>query len=300
MIRFTFRQVEVFVQVVDAGSFSVCAERLGISPVSVSTHLKSLEDHLGCRLFRRRRGASATLTDAGRHTYERAKDLLRAASELGPVAAAVKPQSIARRKLTIAAHGYVAERFSKRLAAFSRHHPEVEIELERRPFEGVLQGLQDEQVDLGFFISHGPVPEIPSIRAWQEDVGFYVGASHPLANRAIVSPLELSHYPFAYLPGRSHLRTQVDSILARLHIQGCPTAHVSDDHLFVMESLSDGKSFACLFTHGTDELTGCANLKRLRLTLAVPSLEVRYSTAAPVCQDPVTRELANCLVTLAH
>ncbi len=299
MITYTFRQIEVFIQIVDAGSFRVCADRLGISQVSISVHLRALERHLGCRLFRRRPGASATLTDAGRRTYLRAKDLLRAASELAPPAGQ-KGSSFPRRKITIAAHGYIAERFSRRLADFSRHHPEVEIELERRPFEGVLEGLQEEEVDLGFFISHGPVPEIPSVRAWQEDVGFYVGASHPLAKRSRVSPAELARYPFSYLPGRSHLRTQVDSILAELHIQGCPIALISDDHLFVMASLSDGKSFACLFTQPTDELAVSGNLKRLQLTCAVPPLEVRYSTGVPVRHDPTTRQLTHCLTTLTH
>jgi DNA-binding transcriptional LysR family regulator len=298
MLRYTFRQLEVFVQIVEAGSFGVCARRLAISQVSISAHMRLLEAHLGCRLFRRRRGAAATLTEAGRRTYERAKDLLRAGSALASPLDR-DGAALGRRKLMIAAHGYIAERFSRALADFSRHHPEVEIELERRSFEGVLEGLQDEEVDLGFFISHGPVPQIPSVRAWREDVGFYVGASHPLAKRSVVSPSELARYPFAYLPSRSHLRAQIDSILAELGIQGCPTAQISDDHLFVMESLADGRSFACLFTLGTDELPAAGNLKRVPLSRPVPSLDVRYSTRAPLRQDPTARHLTDCLATIS-
>jgi len=299
MIRFTFRQLEVFVQVVEAGGFRVCADRLAISPVSISAHVKALERHIGCRLFRRRRGAPVALTDAGRRTYERARELLRAACELAPHATADWPLRV-RRKLTIAAHGFIAERFSKRLAGFSLRHPEVEIELERRPFEGVLEGLESCEVDLGFFISHGPVPEISSVCAWHEEVGFYVGASHPLAKRTEVSPWDLSRYPFAYLPGRSHLRTQVDSIMEALHIRGCPIAHISDDHLFVMASLSDGQSFACLFARDTDELATAGNLKRLPLSCPVPALDIRYSTGTPRRQDTTTRLLADCLARVSH
>ena len=44
---------EVFVAIVDSGSFSRAAERLALSPTMVSTHLARLEDRLGTRLINR-------------------------------------------------------------------------------------------------------------------------------------------------------------------------------------------------------------------------------------------------------
>lgn len=297
MIPFTFRQLEVFAAIVETGSFGACADRLAISQASISAHLKSLEQHLGYRLFRRRRGASAALTEAGRRTYEQAKQLVTAAAEL-----ASRPDRTpsGRRKLTIGAHGFIAERFAKHLAEFSLRHPEVEIELERCPFEGVLAGLEVHRLDLGFFISRGPVAEVRSVCAWQEEVGLYVGAAHPLAKRSVVHPLDLTAFPFAYLPGRSHLRTQVDSIMEELDIRGCPIAHTSDDHLFVMQSLSDGRSFACLFARGIEELMPPGSLKRLRLSRPVPPLDIRYSTGTPDFEDTTTRALTDCLTGVSH
>ena len=52
----TFRQLEILSAVVEHGNFRRCAEALGISQVSVSEHMKSLEVQLGVELFLRSRG----------------------------------------------------------------------------------------------------------------------------------------------------------------------------------------------------------------------------------------------------
>ncbi|WP_372604066.1 LysR family transcriptional regulator, partial [Actibacterium sp.] len=44
MIPLTFRRLEVFIAVVDAGSFVGAADKLGISHPSVSNHVRALED----------------------------------------------------------------------------------------------------------------------------------------------------------------------------------------------------------------------------------------------------------------
>ena len=55
MIPLTFRRLEVFLAVVDAGSFVGAADKLNISHPSVSNHIRALEDMMRCELFQRRR-----------------------------------------------------------------------------------------------------------------------------------------------------------------------------------------------------------------------------------------------------
>jgi DNA-binding transcriptional LysR family regulator len=294
MVDLTFRQLEVFVQVVESGSFRGGAERLAISQVSISAHVKALERQLGKALFLRRQGATAALTAAGEDIYKRAKDLLRDREALLR-AHGLSSATDARRKLRIAAHGYIAERFSKQLAAFASSHPEVEIELERRPFEGVLRGMQTRDIEIGFFLSRGPVPEIDSVHAWHEDIALYVGSRHPLANRSAVSPSELTQFPFYYLPEKSHLRSQMDSVFGELQIRNCPTALVSDDHVLIVESLRDSKSFACLFANGMEAPLKNGVLKRLSLSQPLPTLDVRYVVRGPFLRDRMAHQLIECL-----
>ncbi len=69
-----------------AGSFVAAGAELGVTSAAVSQQVRTLEDHLGKRLFERQ-GNRITLTDAGRAIYPRIEhaltDLAAVASELG-------------------------------------------------------------------------------------------------------------------------------------------------------------------------------------------------------------------------
>jgi len=62
--------IDVFVQAVDAGSFSVAAERLGVTRSAITKSVARLEQRLGTRLFHRTTRAQA-LTEDGQSYYER-------------------------------------------------------------------------------------------------------------------------------------------------------------------------------------------------------------------------------------
>ena len=72
---FTFRAVQVFVAVVEAGAVTRAAHRLGISPSSVSQQLAGLEAALGARLIERT-ARQFRLTASGDMFLEPAKQLL--------------------------------------------------------------------------------------------------------------------------------------------------------------------------------------------------------------------------------
>src|SRR5213080_460869 len=61
----TIRQLEVFLGVTQAKSFSRAAERIHLSQPTLSEHMRELEEELGVRLFIRH-PRSVSLTEAGR------------------------------------------------------------------------------------------------------------------------------------------------------------------------------------------------------------------------------------------
>src|SRR3989442_652052 len=63
-------QIVVFVRVVQAGSFSAAARRLGMPKSTVSRKVSDLEERIGARLLQRTT-RKLGLTDAGRVYYER-------------------------------------------------------------------------------------------------------------------------------------------------------------------------------------------------------------------------------------
>lgn len=70
-----FRNMEVMVAVVDAGSFAAAARQLGISAVMVGKHISLLEAHLGARLLQRST-RHQSLTEVGATFYEDCKRVL--------------------------------------------------------------------------------------------------------------------------------------------------------------------------------------------------------------------------------
>src|ERR1700749_3753872 len=82
-----FRDMEVFVRVIEAGSFSAAARNLRIGQPAISKTIADLEDRLGVRLLvRSTRRLSPT--EAGLAFYERA---LRAVTEANEAEVAAPP-----------------------------------------------------------------------------------------------------------------------------------------------------------------------------------------------------------------
>ena len=70
-----FENMDTFIRVVEAGSISAAAERLGVAKSAVSRRLKELEEHLGVELFHRTT-RRMNLTDTGRAFYHQAVRIL--------------------------------------------------------------------------------------------------------------------------------------------------------------------------------------------------------------------------------
>lgn len=69
------RSMEVFIAVVDAGSFTAAADAFAISPVMVGKHIRELEERLGVRLLARTTRRQK-LTEAGHAYAERCRQIL--------------------------------------------------------------------------------------------------------------------------------------------------------------------------------------------------------------------------------
>jgi len=290
MIGITFRQLQVFVLAAEAGSFRACAERLGVTQVSVSDHIRSLEKQLGRPLFLRRRGASCSLTADGRRAFERCAALLgEAESFLEEFARGPKPG--ARRRLVVGAPGYLAYRLSRQLADFGAAHPELALELATIDHAPLAEALVRGEVDVACFLALGPDPRVDSELLWHEPVGLYVGPEHPLAGRRRVEPAELRALPFVYLPPRSVLRGLIDEVLQRIGLQGCPVGFQTENMEHVRRGVKRSAGFACLFDYSVEPDVARGDLVRLPLSCALPALQARLAVRPTRRADRTVREL---------
>lgn len=121
------RDIETFVAVVDAGSFTRAAERMGRSKAGVSRQVRGLEERIGARLLNRTT-RSLSLTDAGAALYERASSAL--AEIRDAEASAAMQQVTPHGRLKVSApvafgHRVVAEP----LFRLVEEHPNLELDL---------------------------------------------------------------------------------------------------------------------------------------------------------------------------
>ncbi|HIE4392997.1 LysR family transcriptional regulator [Serratia sp. Je.1.23.a] len=70
-----FRQLEIFIKVVECNSFSVAAQKLNLTPSSVSRSISQLEESLGIVLLKRTT-RTLILTEPGKYLLSRAQRLL--------------------------------------------------------------------------------------------------------------------------------------------------------------------------------------------------------------------------------
>lgn len=76
MINFSIRELEVFVAVAEANSFSRAANELVLAQSTVSAHIKGLENALNVSLFSRDAKKQIILTEKGREIFSHAKAIV--------------------------------------------------------------------------------------------------------------------------------------------------------------------------------------------------------------------------------
>ncbi len=143
-----FDALQTFIRVVDAGSFSLAAERMNTAKSAVSRRVADLEAHLGVRLLNRTT-RSLSLTESGRTLYQRA---LRLVADLEEVEATLSTQATALKgSLRIAAPlSFGLLHLGPAINDFAARHPEVRLFID---FNDRIVDLVEEGFDLAVRIA---------------------------------------------------------------------------------------------------------------------------------------------------
>ena len=148
----TIRQLEVFLAVAHARSFSRAAERIHLSQPTMSEHTRELEDELGVPLFVRH-SRSVTLTEAGR-VFEDYATRVVATLAAGRQALA-ELDGLKRGSLVIGASTtpgtYVLPAL---IARFRKQHPGITVALRIGNSRHVEERVRDGDVELGVIGGH--------------------------------------------------------------------------------------------------------------------------------------------------
>lgn len=128
--------MQLFVRVVDSGSYTAAAEQMEISRALASKLIQALEEQLGVRLLHRTT-RRLSLTEAGESYYQRASEILAQLAEAEAEAAELQAEPRGRLRVS-APMSFAVRHVGGLLAEFQHRFPRIELEL----------NLNDRQVDL--------------------------------------------------------------------------------------------------------------------------------------------------------
>ncbi|MFX0539073.1 LysR family transcriptional regulator [Ornithinimicrobium sp. Y1847] len=171
----SFRDLRSFLAVVEEGTFTDAAIRLGTTQASVSRHIGALERELGVRLLQRG-GRVVTLTTTGRAVLRHARAIREEVEALRRVAADEDREiRVGYAWAALGAHTATVQR------EWARRHPGTELIFVNSTSR--LAGLTEGLADVGVVRREPRTAGIGSALLGHEDRVAALPAQHPLARR---------------------------------------------------------------------------------------------------------------------
>ena len=187
-------QLKVFTSVIDKKNFSKAGEAIYISQPTVSSHIKELEDHFGCRLIDRM-GREALPTKAGKLLYSYSKKLLKMMAETE--SAMSEFLGNINGELTIGGStipsGYIIPEI---IGPFAQKYPEVIISLISGDTSQVIELILNGKTEIGIVGAEINHPLITQEKLIDDEMKLIVPASHKWANKSRINFSMLSQEPF--------------------------------------------------------------------------------------------------------
>lgn len=143
-----FEDIQAFVAVVEAGSFTAAAERLKADKSAISRRVSALEDRLGAQLLRRTTRALA-ITDSGSSFYQHASRILADLEEAEAAVAQQHGELQGRIKVALPL-SFGVHHLRCPIADFNKAHPSVQMDLDLSDrFVDILQEGFDVAIRIG-------------------------------------------------------------------------------------------------------------------------------------------------------
>lgn len=162
-----YKHLHYFWAVARWGGITRAAERLHLTPQTLSGQVKQLEDSLGVALFRSA-GKRLELTEAGRTAYSYADEMFSLGAELGDALAAL-PKGRAQ-SFRVGVADVVSKSLAQRLLAPVLAMPEpARLVCREGEFEALLAALALHRLDL--VLSTRPIPPGLNVRGYSHRLG---------------------------------------------------------------------------------------------------------------------------------
>ena len=281
-INITLVQIQAFVTVIDAGSFTTASERLGMTQSAVSHAVAALEKELQVSLLERdRRGIF--LTEIGKHVLVQARIILNSTEQIRQETAAAI--GFETGKVRLGSFPSVSARFLPGLLRqFQQRYPGIEVVLFEGTDDEVQEWIYAHTVDIGVVTL--PVERLETISIAQDRFVAVVADSHPLAKQQPIHIRQLAPEPFIMS------KSGCEPVINRMFQQSKVTPKIQYEvidlrTIFAMVQQGIGVTIV-------PEMALPADLAGLQVLTLQPELRRQLALAVPsLDKTPAVREFLN-------
>ena len=203
-MRFDLADLNLFRDVVEAGSITHGAVRAHLALAAASTRIRQMEQALGAALLVRSRGG-VTPTQAGRTLLQHARTILaqseRLREDLGAYAG-----GLAGQVRVLSNTNALTEFLPETLSSFLATHPNVSVDLEERLSDEIVGLIAEGVADIGIVAGTVDPGRLTTYPFRSDRFVLVVAREHGLARRAKVSFAETLEYDFVGLDRASALQ----------------------------------------------------------------------------------------------
>lgn len=283
----------IFARVVEAGSFSRAAERLGLPKSSVSRRIAALEDQLGERLLTRTT-RRFTLTDFG-------AELLPSARRVSEEAESVRGLAESRRSepcglLRVSMPGdFATLLLPEMIASFCERHPGIDLQLDLSPRR---VDLVAENFDLA--IRMGSLPDDATLvarRIADFEIGLVAAPDYLNRHGVPASPQELDEHRAIRLLTRSGEPAAIRLVRGNEVWQAVPAGRVAANSIGVMVQLARaGAGIAAVSLRYVSEMLKNGELLQVLSDWKAPSSPAWAVMPSRRLVPPKTRAFVDALI----
>lgn len=187
---------EVFMKVIEKGSFTKAAEDFGYTQSAVSQMIKTLEDELSTTLISRsRKGIS--LTPDGKEFSPFISNVSHAYREL--MEKSKEMQGLESGNIRIGTFSSVSSQWLPSLIKdFKKIYPSVHFQLQQGEYTSIVQYIREGSVDFGF-VNPEAAEELQTTPLKEDEMLAVLPVDHPLATHPTVTMEDLLKEPFILL-----------------------------------------------------------------------------------------------------
>ena len=187
-------QLHIFCKVVEHKSFSKAGKAVHLSQPTISSHIRDLENHFGCRLIDRL-ARQAAPTKAGELLYAYARRLIALREETETALAEF--QGRIKGRLVIGGSTIPGTYILPRLVGdFTRTHPETTVALRIGDTDRIIQETLEGKIEFGIVGAKSKDKRIAQEKVIEDEMRLIVPAAHPWAGQKSIPFNRLTTEPF--------------------------------------------------------------------------------------------------------